>query len=127
VSFRVESDETVALVGPSGAGKSTIDKLLLRFYDLTSSQIRLDGHDIRDLTLYSLRANIAMVLQETLTFDGTVRENNAYGRPDATEDEIVREAQAADTSSSHPCQSDTRRLSDRRVGACPGDSGSASR
>jgi ATP-binding cassette subfamily B protein len=96
VSFRVGPGETLALVGPSGAGKSTIAKLLLRFYDPTAGLIRLDGHDLRDLKLSSLRENVAVLLQETLVFDGTVRENIAYGRLEATEEEIVRAAKAAD-------------------------------
>jgi ATP-binding cassette, subfamily B, bacterial len=96
VSLTVPAGETLALVGRSGAGKSTIAKLLLRFYDPQQGQVRLDGYDIRDLTLTSLRDNIALLLQETLVFDGSVRENIAYGRPDATEDEIVWAAIAAD-------------------------------
>ena len=96
VSFRVEPGERLALVGPSGAGKSTLIKLLLRFYDPTSGQILLDGIDLRDLRLHALRENVAVLLQETLIFDGTIRENIAYGRPGATEEEIVRAAQAAD-------------------------------
>jgi ABC-type multidrug transport system fused ATPase/permease subunit len=86
----------LALVGASGAGKSTIAKLLLRFYDPTDGAARLDGHDLRDLRLESLRENIAVLLQETLVFDGTVRENIAYGKPGASELEIVRAAKAAD-------------------------------
>jgi ABC-type multidrug transport system fused ATPase/permease subunit len=96
VSFRVWPGQTLALVGPSGSGKSTVAKLLLRFYDPDAGEIRLDGHDIKDLTLRSLRENVAVLLQETLVFDGTVRENIAYGNPDATEEEIVRAASAAD-------------------------------
>ena len=96
VSFRVEPGETVALVGPSGAGKSTIAKLLLRFYDPDAGEIRLDGHDLRDLRVQALRENVALLLQEALVFDATVRENIAYGRPNATEEEIVRAAKAAD-------------------------------
>jgi ATP-binding cassette, subfamily B, bacterial len=96
VSFSVGPGETLALVGPSGAGKSTAAKLMLRFYDPDEGSIRLDGHDLRDLTLRSLRENVAVLLQETLVFDGTVRENIAYGKPDATDEEIEAAAKAAD-------------------------------
>ena len=96
VSFGVGRGEVLALVGPSGAGKSTIAKLMLRFYDPGSGAVRLDGHDLRDLTLRSLRENVAVLLQEALVFDGTVRENIAYGRPGAGEGEIEAAARAAD-------------------------------
>ena len=96
VSFRLEPGETLALVGPSGAGKSTVVKLLLRFVDPATGRVLLDGHDLRDLGLASLRDNVAVVLQETLVFDGTVRDNIAYGRSGATEREIVAAAEAAD-------------------------------
>jgi ATP-binding cassette subfamily B protein len=96
VSFHVGPGEVLALVGPSGAGKSTVAMLLLRFYDPDAGSIRLDGHDVRDLDIHSLRENVAVLLQETLVFDGTVRENIAYGRPEATEEEIVAAAEAAD-------------------------------
>ena len=96
LSFTAEPGETVAIVGASGAGKSTLIKLLLRFYDPTAGRILLDGHDLRDLELASLRANLAVVLQETQVFDGTVRENIAYGRPGADEGEIIEAARAAD-------------------------------
>lgn len=96
VSFGVGPGEVLALVGPSGAGKSTVAKLLLRFYDPAAGAVRLDGHDVRELTLRSLRENVAVLLQETLVFDGTIRENIAYGRPGATEEEILRAAKAAD-------------------------------
>ncbi|HSK99110.1 MAG TPA: ABC transporter ATP-binding protein [Rubrobacteraceae bacterium] len=96
VSFSVWPGQTLALVGESGAGKSTVARLLLRFYDPQSGSVRLDGHDLGDLTLDSLRGNVAVLLQETLVFDGTVRENIAYGKPDATEEEIIRAARAAD-------------------------------
>jgi ABC-type multidrug transport system fused ATPase/permease subunit len=86
----------LALVGPSGSGKSTLARLLLRFYDPDAGSVRLDGHDLRDLTLRSLRENVAVLLQETLVFDGTVRENIAYGKPGATEEEIVAAARSAD-------------------------------
>jgi ATP-binding cassette, subfamily B, bacterial len=96
VSFSVGPGETLALVGPSGAGKSTVAKLMLRFYDPGAGSIRLDGHDLSSLTLRSLRENVAVLLQETLVFDGTIRDNIAYGRPDATDEEIEAAAKAAD-------------------------------
>ena len=98
VSFQVAPGETLALVGASGAGKSTVAKLLLRFYDPDpgSGSVHLDGIDLRDLRLGDLRDNVAVVLQETLVLHGTVRENIAYGRPGATDAEIVAAARAAD-------------------------------
>jgi ATP-binding cassette, subfamily B, bacterial len=96
VSFRVEPGETLALVGESGAGKSTVAKLLLRFYDPDSGNVRIDGYDLRDLSLRSLRENVAVLLQEGFIFDGSVRENIAYGKTEATEEEIVSAAKAAD-------------------------------
>ncbi|WP_234426104.1 ABC transporter ATP-binding protein, partial [Streptomyces kebangsaanensis] len=89
VSFRVGPGETLALVGASGAGKSTVAKLQLRFYDPDRGAVRLDGVDLRELVLSDVRDNVAVVLQETLVLHGTVRENIAYGRPDATDAEIV--------------------------------------
>jgi len=85
----------VALVGPSGAGKTTITYLLPRLFDPTDGQITLDGHDLRDLTLDSLRAHIGMVTQETFLFHATVRENLLYARPGATEAEIIAAARCA--------------------------------
>jgi ABC-type multidrug transport system fused ATPase/permease subunit len=96
VSFHVEPGEVLALVGPSGAGKSTVAKLLLRLYDPGSGTVRIDGHDVRELELHSLRENVALLLQETLVFDGTVRDNIAYGRDGATDAEIEEAARAAD-------------------------------
>jgi ATP-binding cassette, subfamily B, bacterial len=96
VSFAIAPGETIALVGRSGAGKSTVARLLLRFYDPQAGSIRLDGIDLRALRLESLRDNIALVLQEMLVFDGTIRENIAYGRPGADERAIERAARAAD-------------------------------
>jgi ATP-binding cassette, subfamily B, bacterial len=97
VAFAVAPGQTIALVGPSGAGKSTLSKLLLRFYDPDTGRITLDGYDLRDLSLASLRANVSVVLQETLVFDGTIRDNILWGKPNgATETELVTAATAAD-------------------------------
>jgi ATP-binding cassette, subfamily B, bacterial len=96
VAFEVGPGEVLALVGPSGSGKSTVAKLLLRFYDPHAGAVRLDGHDLRELTLHSLRENVAVLLQETLVFAGTVRENIAYGKLEASEEEIIAAAKAAD-------------------------------
>jgi ATP-binding cassette subfamily B protein len=96
IDLRVEPGSTVALVGRSGAGKTTVAKLLLRFYDPDAGAVRVDGVDLREARLDSLRANVALLLQETLVFDGTVRENIAYGRPDASDEEIERAARAAE-------------------------------
>jgi subfamily B ATP-binding cassette protein MsbA len=95
VSFDVEPGEAVALMGPSGAGKSTMVKLLLRFQDVDRGEIRLDGHDIRDLTLTSLRNTISVLFQEAPILEGTVRDNIAFGRPEATDEQIVAAARAA--------------------------------
>jgi subfamily B ATP-binding cassette protein MsbA len=95
VSFTVGSGQMLAIVGRSGAGKTTLVNLIPRFYDVTSGAIVLDGHDIRDVTLASLRAQIGIVTQETVLFDDTIAANIAYGRPDATRDEIERAARAA--------------------------------
>jgi ATP-binding cassette subfamily B protein len=96
VSFAVTPGQKVALVGGSGAGKSTLGKLLLRFYDPDAGHITLDGCDLRELGLSSLRGNVSAVLQETLVFDGTIRDNILWGKPDATEAELVAAATAAD-------------------------------
>jgi len=96
VSFSINPGESVALVGSSGAGKSTIVKLLMRFYDPTSGRILLDGNVLKGLKLDSLRENVAVLFQESLIFDGSVRENIAYGKPGATDEEIVRAAKSAD-------------------------------
>jgi ABC-type multidrug transport system fused ATPase/permease subunit len=95
VSLHVEPGETLALVGPSGAGKSTVAKLLLRFHDPDEGALRLDGHDLRDLRLSSLRENVAWLPQETFLFDGTIAENIAYGRKDASPGELRAACRAA--------------------------------
>ena len=95
INLRVKSGETVALLGPTGSGKSTIIRLLPRFYDVTSGRILVDGHDIRDVKAESLRKKMGIVSQETYLFNMTVKENIAYGKPDATMDEIVRVAKIA--------------------------------
>jgi ATP-binding cassette subfamily B protein len=96
ISFAALPGQATALVGASGAGKTTLVRLLLRLYDPASGQISLDGHDLRDLDPHQLRANIAIVLQETLLLDGTVAENILAGRPDADHREVIAAARAAD-------------------------------
>ncbi|NOZ29750.1 MAG: ABC transporter ATP-binding protein [Chloroflexi bacterium] len=96
VSFVVEPGETVALLGETGSGKTTIINLIPRFYDVKSGAVRIDGYDVRDVTLHSLRSQIGIVLQETNLFTGTIRENIAFGRPDASMDEIIAAARAAE-------------------------------
>ena len=95
ISFSVEPGHTVAILGTTGSGKSTLVNLLPRFYDVTGGAVRLDGHDLRDVTLFSLRSQVGIVLQETLLFGGTVRNNIAYGRPEATMEEVEAAALAA--------------------------------
>ncbi len=95
VSFTMQPGTLTALVGPSGAGKTTITYLLPRLYDVDSGAVRIDGHDVRDLTLESLGAMIGVVTQETYLFHSTIRENLLYGRPDATEEELIAAAKAA--------------------------------
>ena len=96
ITFGIAAGQTVALVGASGAGKSTLGKLLLRFHDPDTGRITLDGYDLRDLTLADLRSHISAVLQETLVFDGTIRDNILWGKPDATDADVVAAAIAAD-------------------------------
>jgi subfamily B ATP-binding cassette protein MsbA len=95
VSLRVPAGKTVALVGPSGAGKSSVLNLIPRFYDVERGRVMIDGHDVRDVTLPSLRANIGLVSQETNLFDDTIRANIAYGRAQAADSDIVVAARRA--------------------------------
>jgi ATP-binding cassette subfamily B protein len=95
VSFVAEPGQTVAILGTTGSGKSTLVNLIPRFYDVTEGSVRLDGHDVRAVTLASLRSQIGIVLQTSLLFSGSVRDNVAYGRPAATDDEVEAAARAA--------------------------------
>ncbi len=95
VSFTAAPGQTVALLGSTGSGKSTIINLMPRFYDVSEGRILIDGHDIRDVTIESLRKQIGIVLQETNLFSGSIRDNIAFGRPDASDAEIIAAAQAA--------------------------------
>lgn len=95
VSFKIPAGRSIALVGPSGGGKTTICSLLPRFYELTDGRITIDGENIRDFTLESLRKNIGIVQQDVYLFCGTVRENIAYGKPDASDEEIIEAAKNA--------------------------------
>ena len=94
VSFRIRPGETLAIVGETGAGKSTIVKLLSRFYDPTEGEVRIDDQDLRGIRGSSLRRHMGVVLQDTFLFTGTVKDNIRYGRPDATEEEVVSAAKA---------------------------------
>ena len=94
-SAKVSQGQTVALVGPTGAGKTTMVKLLMRFYDVDSGAIRIGGHDVRDFAREDVRSQFGMVLQDTWLFNGTVRDNIAYGKLDATDEEIESAARAA--------------------------------
>jgi len=96
VSFEAKPGETVALLGPTGSGKSTVIQLIPRFYDVTSGRVTIDGRDVRDVKAVSLRKQIGIVLQETFLFTGTIRENIAYGRPNASMDKIIEAAKAAE-------------------------------
>jgi ATP-binding cassette subfamily B protein len=94
LDLTVEPGQTVAIVGPTGAGKTTLVNLIMRFYELDAGRITLDGVDITDLTRHNLRGEIGMVLQDTWLFGGTIRENIAYGRPGASEEEVIDAAKA---------------------------------
>ena len=95
INLTIEAGKTVALVGSSGGGKTTLCHLIPRFYDVDEGQILVDGHDVRDLTLQSLRASIGLVQQDVFLFTGTIKENILYGRPTATDEEIVEAAKNA--------------------------------
>jgi ATP-binding cassette subfamily B protein len=95
INLKVPARSSVALVGPTGVGKSTLVSLIPRFYDVTGGAIRLDGRDLREYTLDSLRGQISIVLQDVFLFYGTVRQNLLFGRPEATEEQMIAAAQAA--------------------------------
>ncbi|MGI6662890.1 MAG: ABC transporter ATP-binding protein [Bacillota bacterium] len=92
VNIEAKPDETIALVGPTGAGKTSVINLLCRFYDVQGGQVLVDGHDVRDVTIQSLRQNLGIVLQDTVLFSGTIRENIRYGRLSATDEEVEEAA-----------------------------------
>jgi ATP-binding cassette, subfamily B, multidrug efflux pump len=95
ISLEAQAGETVAIVGPTGAGKTTIINLIPRFYEVTQGAIRIDGHDVREVTRHSLREQIGLVLQDTFLFSASVMDNIRYGRPDATEEEVIAAATLA--------------------------------
>ena len=92
VSFTAEAGQSFALVGPTGAGKSTVVNLLCRFYDIQGGEIRIDGHNIHDVTLKSLRTSMGIMLQDSFIFSGTIKDNIRYGKLDATDEEIIEAA-----------------------------------
>ena len=96
INLTIEAGQFVAFVGPSGAGKSTVFNLLMRFYDVTSGRITIDGHDLRDVSLASLRAQMGVVLQETFLFNTTIEDNIRIVKPNATKREVIAAAQAAE-------------------------------
>ncbi len=95
ITFTAEPGQKLALVGPSGSGKSTLVSLMLRFYDVQAGAVRIDGHDVRDLTINSLRSSVGMVLQNPILFSGTIAENIRYSRPTASDAEVIEAAKAA--------------------------------
>lgn len=96
VNFRIRPGETIALVGPTGAGKTTIVNLISRFYDVTAGRITIDGYDVQDVTIKSLRRQMGIMTQDNFLFSGTIRENIKYGRLDATDEEMIAAAKAVD-------------------------------
>ena len=95
VNLVAEPGQTIAILGATGSGKSTIIDLIPRFYDVTKGKLTVDGVDVRDVTLESLRSNIGVALQEAILFSGTIRDNIRYGKPDASEEEVIAAAKAA--------------------------------
>lgn len=95
INLTAEPNQVIAIIGSTGAGKSTITSLIPRFYDATEGQVLVDGVDVRDYTLLSLRRNVSLVMQETFLFSSSIRDNIAYGRPDATDDEVIAAAKIA--------------------------------
>ena len=94
VSFHVKPGQTIALVGPTGAGKSTVVNLISRFYDVTKGSVKIDGHDLRDVELLSMRKQMGVMMQDSFIFSGTIMDNIRYGRLDATDEEVIAAAKA---------------------------------
>jgi len=94
VSFEVKPGQTIALVGPTGAGKSTVVNLISRFYDVDSGAVRIDGHDVKDIKLRSLRKQMSVMMQDSFIFSGTIMDNIRYGKLDATDEEVMAAAKA---------------------------------
>ena len=94
VTFHVDPGQTIALVGPTGAGKSTVVNLISRFYDVDSGAVKIDGHDVRDVNLHSLRKQMSVMMQDSFIFSGTIMDNIRYGKLDATEEEVIAAAKA---------------------------------
>lgn len=113
ISIDVPPGKTLALVGPSGSGKTTLVNLIPRFYDPTTGNVRIDGHDVRDIQVEALRAQMGMVMQETFLFNASIRENIAYGRADASMEEIETAARAANA---HPFISEMPNGYDTEIG-----------
>ena len=111
ISFTAEPGQTVALLGSTGSGKTSVINLIPRFYEVSDGAVRIDGHDVRDVTIDSLRQQIGIVLQETTLFSGSIRDNIAFGRPNASDEEVLTAAKAAaahEFITSFPDQYDTR-------------------